>query len=391
MIMYTSFKPIVEQELKTIEEAGLHKEERVISSRQGRTVRVGEKELLNFCANNYLGMAGSDEMVQAAKEALDKYGYGLSSVRFICGTQNVHKELEKKTAEFVGMEDAILYTSCMMANMGFFAAFLGEGDVIISDALNHASLIDGIRLCKAERAIFRHMDMGDLEAKLKEQQQKRMRCIVTDGVFSMDGDVASLKGICDLAEKYDALVVVDDSHATGFMGERGRGTHEHCGVLGRVDVITSTYGKALGGATGGFVAGPKELIALLRERSRTYLFSNSLPPAVAGASLFAIQYIENHPELREKLWENTKYFREQMQKAGFTVPESVHPIVPVMLGDAKKAKDMATAMLAEGIYVIAFSYPVVPESAARIRVQISSNHTREDLDKAVDAFVKTRG
>ncbi|HCM36574.1 MAG: glycine C-acetyltransferase [Candidatus Wildermuthbacteria bacterium RIFCSPLOWO2_02_FULL_47_9c] len=389
--MYTSFKPIVEQELKTIEEAGLHKEERVISSRQGRTVRVGEKELLNFCANNYLGMAGSDEMVQAAKEALDKYGYGLSSVRFICGTQNVHKELEKKTAEFVGMEDAILYTSCMMANMGFFAAFLGEGDVIISDALNHASLIDGIRLCKAERAIFRHMDMGDLEAKLKEQQQKRMRCIVTDGVFSMDGDVASLKGICDLAEKYDALVVVDDSHATGFMGERGRGTHEHCGVLGRVDVITSTYGKALGGATGGFVAGPKELIALLRERSRTYLFSNSLPPAVAGASLFAIQYIENHPELREKLWENTKYFREQMQKAGFTVPESVHPIVPVMLGDAKKAKDMATAMLAEGIYVIAFSYPVVPESAARIRVQISSNHTREDLDKAVDAFVKTRG
>ena len=389
--MYTSFKPIVEQELKTIEEAGLHKEERVISSRQGRTVRVGEKELLNFCANNYLGMAGSDEMVQAAKEALDKYGYGLSSVRFICGTQNVHKELEKKTAEFVGMEDAILYTSCMMANMGFFAAFLGEGDVIISDALNHASLIDGIRLCKAERAIFRHMDMGDLEAKLKEQQQKRMRCIVTDGVFSMDGDVASLKGICDLAEKYDALVVVDDSHATGFMGERGRGTHEHCGVLGRVDVITSTYGKALGGATGGFVAGPKELIALLRERSRTYLFSNSLPPAVAGASLFAIQYIENHPELREKLSENTKYFREQMQKAGFTVPESVHPIVPVMLGDAKKAKDMATAMLAEGIYVIAFSYPVVPESAARIRVQISSNHTREDLDKAVDAFVKTRG
>ena len=389
--MYTSFKPIVEQELKTIEEAGLHKEERVISSRQGRTVRVGEKELLNFCANNYLGMAGSDEMVQAAKEALDKYGYGLSSVRFICGTQNVHKELEKKTAEFVGMEDAILYTSCMMANMGFFAAFLGEGDVIISDALNHASLIDGIRLRKAERAIFRHMDMGDLEAKLKEQQQKRMRCIVTDGVFSMDGDVASLKGICDLAEKYDALVVVDDSHATGFMGERGRGTHEHCGVLGRVDVITSTYGKALGGATGGFVAGPKELIALLRERSRTYLFSNSLPPAVAGASLFAIQYIENHPELREKLWENTKYFREQMQKAGFTVPESVHPIVPVMLGDAKKAKDMATAMLAEGIYVIAFSYPVVPESAARIRVQISSNHTREDLDKAVDAFVKTRG
>ena len=395
--MYQSLKSIIEQELKNIEEAGLHKEERVITSRQGRTVRVGlpaqagEKELLNFCANNYLGMAGSDEMVQAAKEALDKYGYGLSSVRFICGTQNVHKELEKKTAEFVGMEDAILYTSCMMANMGFFAAFLGEGDVIISDALNHASLIDGIRLCKAERAIFAHMDMQDLEAKLKEQQQKRVRCIVTDGVFSMDGDVAPLKEICDLADKYDALVVVDDSHATGFMGEKGKGTHEHCGVLGRVDVITSTYGKALGGATGGFIAGPQELISLLRERSRTYLFSNSLPPVVAGASVFAIQYIGQHPELREKLWENTKYFRARMQEAGFQVPKSVHPIVPVMLGDAKKAKDMAKAMLAEGIYVIAFSYPVVPEGAARIRVQISANHTREDLGRAVEAFAKTRG
>ena len=387
--MYKSLKPIVEQELKNIEEAGLHKEERVITSRQGRTVQVNGKELLNFCANNYLGLAGSEEMVQAAKEALDKYGYGLSSVRFICGTQDVHKELEKKTAEFVGKEDAILYTSCMMANMGFFATFLGPEDVIISDALNHASLIDGIRLCKAEKAIFSHMDMADLEAKLKEHAGKRVRCIVTDGVFSMDGDVATLKEICDLADKYDALVVVDDSHATGFMGEKGRGTHEQCGVLDRVDVITSTYGKALGGATGGFVAGPKELISLLRERSRTYLFSNSWPPVVAATSLASISHIEQHPELREKLWENTRYFREKMQTAGFKVPESVHPIVPVMLGEAKKAKDMASAMLEEGIYVIAFSYPVVPEGAARIRVQISANHTKEDLDRVVDAFVKT--
>jgi len=389
--MYNSLKPILEQELAKIHEAGLHKAERVITSRQGRVVRVLDKELLNFCANNYLGIAGGDEMVQAAKQALDQYGYGLSSVRFICGTQNIHKELEKKTAEFVGTDDAILYSSCMAANLGLFASFLGEEDVILSDALNHATIIDGIRLCKAERFVFKHLDMESLAQGLQQMQNKRIRCIVTDGVFSMDGDIAPLDKICDLAEKYDALVVVDDSHATGFTGEHGRGTHEYRGVLKRVDVITSTYGKALGGASGGFTAGPQELVDLLRERSRTYLFSNSLPPVVAAASFFAIQYIQQHPELQEKLWENTRYFRAQMQAAGFTVPESVHPIVPVMLFDAQKAQDMAKAMLEEGIYVIAFSYPVVPEGLARIRVQISANHTKEDLDRAVASFVKTRG
>ncbi len=389
--MYSRLKQILQEELTKIHEAGLHKEERIINSRQGRTVRVGDREVLNFCANNYLGLAGSEEMVRAAKEALEQYGYGLSSVRFICGTQDIHKELEKKTAEFVGMDDTILYSSCMSANMGFFASFLGEEDVIVSDALNHASIIDGIRLCKAERYIFKHLDMEDLEKGLQQMQSKRIRCIVTDGTFSMDGDIPPLKEICDLAEKYDALVVVDDSHATGFLGDRGKGSHEYRGVMGRVDVITSTYGKALGGASGGFIAGHQEIIDLLRERSRTYLFSNSLPPVIAAAARFAIEYIEKHPELREKLWENTRYFREKMQEAGFKVPESAHPIVPVMIGEARKAKDMANAMLQEGIYVIAFSYPVVPEGTARIRVQISSLHTKEDLDRAVEAFVKTRG
>jgi glycine C-acetyltransferase len=388
--MYKSLKPILENELQKIHDSGLHKAERVITSRQGRLIESGGKEVLNFCANNYLGLAGSDLMVKAATAALKKYGFGLSSVRFICGTQDIHKKLEEKTAEFVGMEDAILYSSCMSANIGFFASFLGEEDVILSDALNHASIVDGVRACKAERYIFKHLDMLDLTKGLQEAQGKRVRCVVTDGVFSMDGDIAPLKEICDLADKYDALVVVDDSHATGFMGKNGRGTHEYCGVLKRVDVITSTYGKALGGASGGFVSGPKELIALLRERSRTYLFSNSLPPVVAASALFAIDYIKKHPSLREKLWRNTKYFRENMQKSGFVVPESVHPIVPVMLGDAKKAKDMAEVMLKEGIYVIAFSYPVVPEGTARIRVQISSEHTKEDIDKLVAAFTKAR-
>ena len=386
--MYNSLKPILQKELQKIHESGLHKAERVITSRQGRLIQTEGKEVLNFCANNYLGLAGSDEMVKAAEIALEKYGFGLSSVRFICGTQDIHKELEKKTAEFVGMDDAILYSSCMSANIGFFASFLGEEDVIFSDALNHASIIDGIRMCKAERFIFKHMDMECLEGGLRQMNEKRVRCIVTDGVFSMDGDIAPLKEICDLADKYDALVVVDDSHASGFMGERGRGTHEHCGVLQRVDVITSTYGKALGGASGGFVAGPKEVIDILRERSRTYLFSNSLPPVVAANSLFAIDYINTHPELRRKLWENTRYFRDKMKGAGFAVPVSVHPIVPIILGDAKKTQSIARAMLDEGIYVIGFSYPVVPEGAARIRVQISSDHTREDIDKLIEAFVK---
>jgi glycine C-acetyltransferase len=388
--MYKSLKPILESELQKIHDSGLHKAERVITSRQGRIIQSEGKEVLNFCANNYLGLSGSGEMIKAAQDALEKYGFGLSSVRFICGTQDIHKELEKKTAEFVGMDDAILYSSCMSANIGFFGSFLTEEDAILSDALNHASIIDGIRMCKAERYIFSHMDMADLEKGLAQTQGKRVRVVVTDGVFSMDGDVAPLKKICDLAEKYDALVVVDDSHATGFMGERGRGTHEQGGVMDKVDVITSTYGKALGGAAGGFVAGPKEIIDILRERSRTYLFSNSLPAVVAATALFAIGYIEKHPALRAKLWENTNYFREKMIEAGFSVPESIHPIVPVMLGDAQKTQDMARAMLDLGIYVIGFSYPVVPEGAARIRVQISSDHTREDINKLVSAFVKAR-
>jgi glycine C-acetyltransferase len=384
--MYNSLKLILKKELQKIHASGLHKSERIITSPQGRVIKVGKKKYLNFCANNYLGLSGSEKMTQAAKKALEKYGFGLSSVRFICGTQDVHKKLEKKTAEFVGMDDAILYSSCMMANIGFFASFLTEEDIILSDALNHASLIDGIRMCKAERFVYKHMDMQCLEEGLKAAQKKRVRCIVTDGVFSMDGDIAPLKEICDLADKYNALVVVDDSHATGFMGKNGRGTHEHCEVLGRVDVITSTYGKALGGASGGFVAGPKEIIDMLRERSRTYLFSNSLPPVIAASALFAINYIEKHPKLRVNLWKNTNYFRDEIQKAGFNVPKSVHPIVPIMLGDAKKTQDMARAMLDKGIYVIGFSYPVVPESAARIRVQISSEHTKKDIDKLVAAF-----
>jgi len=386
--MYNHLKPILESELAKIYESGLHKEERVLNSRQGRIVKVGNGQFLNFCANNYLGLSGSQRMSIAAKKAIDRYGFGLSSVRFICGTQGIHKKLETSTADFVGKEDAILYSSCMSANIGFFASFMGEEDIIFSDALNHASIIDGIRMCKAERFVYKHMDMECLEGGLKQFSGKRIKCIVTDGVFSMDGDVASLKQICDLADKYGALVVVDDSHATGFMGKNGRGTHEHCGVLKRVDVIASTYGKALGGASGGFIAGPKELISLLRERSRTYLFSNSLPPVVAATSLFAIDYIKKHPKLREKLWANTLYFRKKMTEAGFTVPKSEHPIVPVMMHDAQKTQNMAKQMLKRGIYVVGFSYPVVPQNEARIRVQISSEHRKEDIDKLVNAFVE---
>ena len=389
--MFASLKPILEKELATIHESGLHKSEHVITSRQGRVIRSEGREVLNFCANNYLGLAGSDEMVKAAHRALEKFGFGLSSVRFICGTQDIHKELERKTAGFLGMDSAILYSSCMSANIGFFASFLTEEDVILSDSLNHASIIDGIRMCSAQRSIFQHLDMADLESGLQAMLYKRIRCIVTDGVFSMEGDIAPLRDICGLADKYDALVVVDDSHATGFMGAHGRGTPEHCGVEGRVDVVTSTYGKALGGASGGFVTGHKEIIDILRERSRPYLFSNSLPPVVAATALDAIDYLADHPELRTKLWGNTHYFRGEMKQAGFAVPDSAHPIVPVILGDAEKTQRMARAMLDEGIYVVGFSYPVVPEGSARIRVQISSDHTSADLDKAVKAFVKTGG
>ncbi len=377
-----------QQQLDDINEAGLYKNQRVITSKQGTVVEVDGKELINFCANNYLGLSGRQELIDAAKDNLDNYGYGLSSVRFICGTQSVHKELEAKIAEYLHKEDAITFTSCWDANEAVFTTLLGKEDAILTDALNHASLIDGIRLCKAERHIFKHMDMADLEEQLKATQDKRLRCIVTDGVFSMDGDVAPLKEIRDLADKYDAYVVVDDSHATGFMGETGRGAVEQEGVLDRVDIITTTFGKALGGASGGCIAGSKEVIELFHQKARTTLFTNSVPPVVAGTTLFALNYVDEHPELREQLWKNTNYFRDEMTKNGFTVPESVHPIVPVMIGDGKAASDMADDMLEEGIYVIGFSYPVVPIDTARIRVQISAIHTKEQIDQLLTAFEK---
>lgn len=377
-----------QQQLQEINDAGLHKGQRVLTSRQGTVVTVDGKERINFCANNYLGLSGRQELVDAAKQALDTYGYGLSSVRFICGTQQVHKDLEAKLAEYLHKDAALTFTSCWDANEAVFATLLTDEDAILTDELNHASLIDGIRLCKAERRIFKHMDMADLEQHLKETQDKRLRCIVSDGVFSMDGDVAPLKAICDLADKYNAYVVVDDSHATGFMGETGRGAVEQEGVLDRVDIITTTFGKALGGANGGAIVGPQSVIDLLNQRARTTLFTNSLPPVISGTVLFVLEYIQQHPELREQLWSNTHYFRDKMTAAGFTVPESVHPIVPVMIGDGKAASDMAKDMLDEGIYVIGFSYPVVPMGKARIRVQISAIHTPEQIDTLVTAFTK---
>lgn len=386
--MFTNTQPIVEKVLSEIKEAGLWKGQRVLSGRQGVEIEADGRQLLNFCANNYLGLSGRQELVDAAKVALEKYGYGMSSVRFICGTHAVHKELEAAMAKYLQKEEAILFTSCWDANEAMFATLLTDQDAIISDELNHASIIDGIRLCKAERNIFKHMDMADLEEKLKATQGKRIRCVVTDGVFSMDGDVAPLKEICDLADKYNAMVVVDDSHATGFMGTHGRGTPEHCGVEARVDVVTTTFGKALGGANGGIIAGPKALIDLMHQRARTTLFTNTLPTVVAGTTLFVLKFLEEHPELREKIWENVRYFREKMTAVGFNVPKSVHPIVPIMLGDGKIANDMAKDMLEEGIYVIGFSYPVVPMGKARIRVQISAAHTSAQIDKLVEAFTK---
>ncbi|MEW6610557.1 MAG: glycine C-acetyltransferase [Patescibacteria group bacterium] len=386
--MFSSLQPIITKVLEDIRSTGLYKPQRVIESRQGAKVVTQGKEVINFCANNYLGLAGSDVLVDAAKKALEQYGYGLSSVRFICGTQTVHKELEQETACFLKKDAALIFGSCWEANEGLFASVLGEEDAVISDALNHASIIDGLRLCKAERHVYAHMDLKDLEEKLRATQSKRMRCIVTDGVFSMEGSIAPLSGICGLAEKYDTLVVVDDSHATGFMGAEGRGTHEYHHVEDKVDVITTTYGKALGGATGGCVAGPKELIDLLTQRARTSLFTNALPPVVAGTTLFVLRYLAEHPELRERLWGNTKYFREKMREIGFRVPDSVHPIVPVMVGEGRAAQGMAEEMLNEGIYVIGFSYPVVPQGEARIRVQISAAHTVEQIDALVAAFEK---
>lgn len=374
-------------ELAAVQEAGTYKHERKIDGPQGAHIQVGGSgEVLNFCANNYLGLSSHPDLVAAAHAALDEQGYGLSSVRFICGTQSRHRELEQSIARFLGFEDTILYTSCFDANGGIFEVLLGKDDAIISDSLNHASIIDGVRLCKAQRYRYDHADMDDLKRCLSESAGARVRLIVTDGVFSMDGDIANLQGICDLAEAHEALVMVDDSHSTGFVGENGRGTAEHCGVEGRIDIITSTLGKALGGASGGFTVARQQVIDLLRQRSRPYLFSNSLAPMIVGASIVALELISGSNDLRHKLNGNTRRFREGMSAAGFDVPEGVHPIVPIMLGDARLAGDMAAELLAQGIYVIGFSFPVVPKGKARIRVQLSAAHSSDDVDRAIAAF-----
>ncbi len=385
--MYGKFKQILSDELAAMRENGTYKTERVLESPQGREIVVGGKKLLNFCSNNYLGLSGTSEMEKLSEQAVQRWGYGLASVRFICGTQTIHKELERAIADFTEMEDAVLYSSCFMANLGLFQTFFGDQDAIISDELNHASIIDAVRLSKAERHVFKHMDMADLEEKLKATKDKRLRVIATDGVFSMDGDIAPLKEICDLADKYDALVMVDDAHATGVMGDMGAGTPQACGVKGRVDFLTGTFGKALGGAGGAFTASRTEIADYLRNRSRTYLFSNALDTAVVGASFAVVRdYLPKHPELREKLWANVKAFRTAMREKGFTVSEAQHPITPIMLGDEKMAVDMAKALLEEGIYVIGFAYPVVPKGKARIRVQVSAAHTEEDIATAVEKF-----
>lgn len=377
------------KEIAGLQAAGLYKAERVISTPQQAAIRVsGGAEVINFCANNYLGLADHPELVKAAQAALSQYGYGMSSVRFICGTQTIHKELEARLSKFLGTDDTILYSSCFDANGGLFETLLDEQDAVISDALNHASIIDGVRLCKAKRLRYNNNDMADLEARLKEAAACRFRLIATDGVFSMDGIIANLKGICDLADKYDALVMVDDSHAVGFMGEHGRGSHEFRSVMGRVDILTGTLGKALGGASGGYTSGHKEIIEWLRQRSRPYLFSNTLAPVIAATSIKVLDLLEKGGALRQKLHDNSKYFRSAMQKLGFTLAGADHPIIPVMLGDAKLAKGMADELLKEGIYVIGFSFPVVPQGHARIRVQMSAAHEKAHLDKAIAAFTK---
>lgn len=384
--MNRSFQEHLRKTINDIREAGLYKNERVIEGPQEARIKVGSREVLNMCANNYLGLSDHPAIVQAARRSLDEWGYGLSSVRFICGTQAIHKELERKISEFLGTEDTILYTSCFDANGGLFETLLGEEDAVISDELNHASIIDGIRLCKAHRFRYKNSDMADLEAKLEEAKNARFRMIATDGVFSMDGYIAKLGEICDLAEKYDALVMVDDSHAVGFMGERGRGTHEHCGVMDRVDIITGTLGKALGGASGGYTSGKKEIIELLRQRSRPYLFSNSVAPPIVAASIVAINMLAASTELRDKLLENTRYFREKIAGIGLEVLPGEHPIVPIMFGEASPAVRVAEKLLEKGVYVIAFSYPVVPKGKARIRTQVSAAHSKEDLDFAAESF-----
>ena len=387
------FQKHLQQQLAGIRSAGLYKSERIITTPQDAHIRIaGGKEVLNLCANNYLGLAEHPEVVAAAHAALDRWGYGLSSVRFICGTQELHKQLEAKLSEFLGTEDTILYSSCFDANGGLFETLLGPEDAIISDELNHASIIDGVRLCKAMRFRYKNNDRADLEAKLREATEKgaRFKMIATDGVFSMDGTIADLRGVCDLADKYDALVMVDDSHAVGFMGQTGRGTHEHCDVLGRVDIITGTLGKALGGASGGYTSGPKEIIELLRQRSRPYLFSNTLAPSIAGASLKVLELLSASTALRDKLEANTRFFREAIAQVGFTILPGTHPIVPIMLGEATLAQQVAEAMLARGVFVVGFFYPVVPQGQARIRTQISAAHSREDLEFAVEAFAQVK-
>jgi glycine C-acetyltransferase len=387
--MYNTLKPILEKELADIKSAGLYKNERIITSPQGADIRLEDgAEVINFCANNYLGLSSHPKVVSAAKQAIDTHGFGMSSVRFICGTQDIHKILEKKISDFLGTEDTILYAAAFDANGGVFEPLFNEEDAIISDALNHASIIDGVRLCKAERHRYNHNDMADLEQKLQETAAKRNRIIVTDGVFSMDGTIAQLDKINALAEKYNALIMIDECHASGFMGKTGRGTHEHCGVMGKIDIITGTLGKALGGASGGFTSGKKEIIELLRQRSRPYLFSNTLAPSITGASIAVIDMLSETTALRDKLHENTAYFREKITAAGFDIKPGTHPIVPIMLYDARLSQDMAAALIQEGIYVIGFYFPVVPKGQARIRVQISAAHDRHHLDKAIEAFTK---
>lgn len=388
--MYGAIKQHLQATLDEIQEAGLFKNERVIESPQDARISVNGREVLNMCANNYLGLSDHPDVVEAAGKGLDDWGYGLSSVRFICGTQSIHKELERKISEFLGTEDTILYTSCFDANGGLFETVLGEEDAIISDELNHASVIDGIRLCKAQRFRYKNCDMADLDAKLTEAGGARFKMIATDGVFSMDGYIAPLREICDLADKHDAMVMVDDSHAVGFMGERGRGTHEYCGVMDRVDVITGTLGKALGGASGGYTSGQKEIIDLLRQRSRPYLFSNSVAPPIVSASIAAIDLLTASTELRDKLADNTRYFREKIQGIGLDVLPGEHPIVPVMFYDAIPAVKMAESLLSKGVYLIPFSFPVVPKGKARIRTQVSAAHSREDLDFALKCFAEAK-
>jgi glycine C-acetyltransferase len=387
--MYNTLQPILQKELEEIEKAGLYKRERIIITPQGAEIKIqGGQEVINFCANNYLGLASHPQVIEGAKNALDTHGFGMASVRFICGTQDIHKILEDKISKFLGTEDTILYAAAFDANGGVFEPLFDDQDAIISDALNHASIIDGVRLCKAQRFRYKHDDMADLEEKLKETRNLRHRIIVTDGSFSMDGTIAQLDKICDLADKYQALVMIDECHSSGFLGKTGRGTHEHHGVMGRVDIITGTLGKALGGASGGFTSGPKEVINLLRQRSRPYLFSNTLAPSIVGASIAVLDLLEKSTELRDKLEENTLYFRKKMTAAGFDIKEGTHPIVPIMLYDAKLSQDFAAELLKEGIYVIGFYFPVVPKDKARIRVQLSAAHTKEHLDKAIAAFIK---